>query len=434
MRKSLNILLLVMMALALFVGCTPAGTEPEAPAKEEVTAEEEIPVSGEGQTVYIFSKLVEINDQILEAGNTFAAKYYPGAKFEVETTDIDYATTLKTKFAGGQEPTIFMVQGGDEATLWAEHLEDLSDQPWVDSMIESGKPAATVDGKLVGWPIRVEAQFYVINKDMFEEAGITEMPDTLTELEDVFEKLKSAGFGVTDNEYGDAFQGGMFIMNMGIARQEDPLAFIKGLDEGTETIANNPVFLDLANWITLDVSYDDNPLNTDFARQVSKFTNKEAAIMSGGTWTHTAVKAADPDMRVGMMTAPINDDPTVNGKVYSNIAPYMVVNKDDPAKEIAKDFLTWLVTDEEGIHYYSTVFQFIPAFTNVEPDKEAIGDLGVEALDLIKQGETYGMYMAYWPDGGLDAFGATFQKFVAGQTTPEELTQELQADWERLSQ
>lgn len=85
------------------------------------------------------------------------------------------------------------------------------------------------------------------------------------------------------------------------------------------------------------------------------------------------------------------------------------------------------------MRYLTTEFEWVPAFTNIEPNYDVIGDIGVEALDLIKQGETYGMYTAYWPDGGLDAFGATFQKYVAGQTTPEELTQELQDDWVRLS-
>ena len=112
----------------------------------------------------------------------------------------------------------------------------------------------------------------------------------------------------------------------------------------------------------------------------------------------------------------------------------MVVNKNDPAKEIAKVFLTWLATDEEGMRYLTTEFQWIPAFTNVEPDYDAIGDIGAEVLDLMKEGKSYGMYTAFWPNGGMDAFGVSFQKYVAGQMTPEELTQSLQNDWETLIQ
>lgn len=44
------------------------------------------------------------------------------------------------------------------------------------------------DGEYYGFPINLQSISYVYNKDMFEEAGISELPDTFEELQDAWRK------------------------------------------------------------------------------------------------------------------------------------------------------------------------------------------------------------------------------------------------------
>jgi allantoin racemase len=63
------------------------------------------------------------------------------------------------------------------------------------------------------------------------------------------------------------------------------MAFIAGLNDGTETIIGNQAFIDMANLISLEFSYAKSPLNTDFNTEVSDFATGQAAMMLGGKFS-----------------------------------------------------------------------------------------------------------------------------------------------------
>ena len=77
--------------------------------------------------------------------------------------------------------------------MWIDRLEDLSDQPWVNDLVDMAKEPMTKDGKVYGMPMNLEGWGYIYNKDLFEQAGITELPKTYAQLEDAAKKLEAAG-------------------------------------------------------------------------------------------------------------------------------------------------------------------------------------------------------------------------------------------------
>lgn len=84
----------------------------------------------------------------------------------------DYGAALKSKFASGDEPTIYNIGGPQDVEDWKAKLEDLSSQPWVSKAYSGTLDAAKKDGKLYGMPFDLEGYGFIYNKALFSKAGI----------------------------------------------------------------------------------------------------------------------------------------------------------------------------------------------------------------------------------------------------------------------
>ncbi len=385
----------------------------------------------EKQKVVLYNNKIEIVDAL----NQMAAAYnasHEGVELVIDTTGSDdYATTLKTRFAGGDEPDIFVITGTEQMMLWMENLEDLSDQPWVSDMVDVAKPNITYEGKVYGFPVGIEGYGLMYNKDLFAKAGIDKIPITTEELSAASDKLKAAGIAYPFVEtYGSWYQAGMFFFSSALAQQDDPSAFIDGLNNGTETIVGNKAFIGLADMIKVDYAGCESPLNTDFSAQVSAFGSGTSAIAGGGTWNQPTLDAANPSLNCGLMPYPITADAAKNDVLYAGVTNYWAVNKNSPAKDAAKDFLKWLVTDAEGQHYLTTGMVNIPAFKSVPVDSKAIGQLGQSLYEYLSAGKTLGIYNSRYTFAAAEAFGTAIQKYGAGMIDQDEFLKELQAAWD----
>ena len=383
------------------------------------------------QKVVLYNNKIEIVDALNRMAEAYNASH-EGVELVVDTTGSDdYATTLKTRFAGGEEPDIFVITGTEQMMLWMENLEDLTDQPWVNDMVDVAKPNITYDGKVYGFPLGIEGYGYMYNKDLFAKAGIDKLPATLDELSQAVDKLKAIGIEHPFvNTFGEWYQSGMFYFSAALAQQDDPSAFIDGLNDGSKTIAGNEAFTGLANMIAADFANCESPLNTDFSAQVSKFGSGAAAIAMGGTWNQPTLNDANKDLNAGLMPLPITADAAKNDVLYAGVTNYWAVNKNSPAKDAAKAFLNWLATDPEGQHYLTTEMVNIPAFKSVPVDSEAIGDLGQSLYEYLSAGKTLGIYNSRYTFAAAEAFGTTIQKYGAGMIDQEEFLKELQAAWD----
>lgn len=385
----------------------------------------------EKQRVVLYNNKIEIVDALNRMAEDYNASH-EGVELVVDTTGSDdYATTLKTRFAGGEEPDIFVITGTEQMMLWMEKLEDLTDQPWVSDMVDVAIPNISFEDKIYGFPVGIEGYGYMYNRDLFAKAGIDKLPTTLDELSQDVEKLKAIGVNYPFvNTFGSWYQSGMFYFSAALAQQADPFAFIAGLNDGTQTIVGNEAFIGLANMIALDFAGCDSPLNTDFSAQVSKFGSGAAAIAMGGTWNQPTLDDANKDLNCGLMPLPITADAAKNDVLYAGVTNYWAVNNNSPAKDAAKEFLNWLATDVEGQRYLTTEMVNIPAFKSVPVDTEAIGDLGRSLSEYLSAGKTLGIYNSRYTFGAAEAFGTIIQKYGAGMIDQDTFLKELQAAWD----
>ncbi|CAM4346271.1 ABC transporter substrate-binding protein [Paenibacillus alkaliterrae] len=429
MKKWITVLSVVLLSCALLAGCAGGGKE----EPENVANGNEAP-PGE-VTITIMNFKVEIAEQFNKLKEEYE-QTHPGVKLQIDTLlgGDNYNTQLKARFASGNMPDIFNNEGYKQLDAWVEYLEDLSDQPWVKNEIEIAKEPMTRDGKVYGMPVGIEGLGFLYNKDMFEKAGITELPRTISQLEDAVVKLEAAGIQPFVNSFDNWFGLGFHNVNNPFAKQSDPNAFINGLNDGTARITDNAVFKDWVKLFDLNIKYGNkNSLTTDYNNASTMFATGQGAIYQSGNWLQPVLDKLAPDMKVGLLPMPISEDAAMNDKLFVGPANNWVIYNKSPVKKEAKEFLNWLVTSEAGQKYLTKEFKFIPAFSNIEVNPDDIGTLGAEVMKYIEQDKALGWHWSKFPDGAAQEFGASMQKYIAKKVTGDELLSEFQAAWEKMN-
>ena len=416
--KKMLVLAILSCFMLLFVGCNSNSSSSDG-EKEEVTL-----------NIYQFK--VEIAEDLQKLADEYTA-LHPHVKFNIQTVGggADYGAALRAQFASGNAPDIFNNGGYTEAEVWLEHLEDLSDQPWVENVFDSAKEPMTIDGKIYGQPLNLEGYGFIYNKDLFEQAGITELPKTLNELEAVAQKLEAANITPFSVGYGEWWVLGIHLLNIPFAHQDDPDAFIAGLSDGSAKFEGNQKFNEFMDLFDLTIKYgNNNPLTTDYNTQVTQFASGQTAMMQQGNWTNNMIYEINPDINIGFLPIPINNDAAAMDKLAVGVPNNWAVNKNSEVKDEAKAFLNWMVSSDIGKDYIVNKFAFIPAFDNISAD--GLGALAEDIISYSNADKTLSWNWFKYPDGVANEFGSTMQGYVAGQLTRDQMLADLQAAWDNL--
>ncbi len=426
-KRMLFMFLSMLLIVGVFAGCSNSSSNGEKPADEAGSGTKE-----EVVTLNFFQFKVEIADQLQEMINEFE-KEHPNIKVKLETVGggADYGAALKAKFASGEKPDIFNNGGFKELELWKEHLADLSNEPWAEHVLPIGKvPMTDEEGKLYGMPVNLEGYGFVYNKDLFAEAGITEAPTTISELKTAAEKLEEKGITPFAAGYGEWWVIGQHLLNIPFAQQDDPVAFIEGLYDGSQSLVDNEQFKQFKEVLDTEIKFANaNPLTTDYNTQVTLFASGKAAMLQQGNWTENMIYEINPDMNMAFLPIPISDDADAN-RLPVGVPNNWVLNKNSENLEEAKLFLNWMVSSETGKRYITEEFAFIPAFDNIEPT--GLGDLGQSILEYSKEDKTIPWTWFRWPDGANKEFAAAIQEYAAGKIDYDTVLKRFQDTWNNL--
>lgn len=122
---------------------------------------------------------------------------HPGVTIEISAMQHeDMLTKLDAAFQSGDVPDIYMERGGGEL---ADHVEagltkDLSEAASAEVENLGGAVAGwQVDGQTYALPFSLGVVGFWYNTELFAQAGVTEAPTTMAELDDAVAKLKAAG-------------------------------------------------------------------------------------------------------------------------------------------------------------------------------------------------------------------------------------------------
>lgn len=382
-------------------------------------------------SITVFNSKMEIQTQLEEAAVEYSEQ--TGVNVEVYYSNDTVAAHLATRYASDDPYTLSMVDAKDVYSLGAEHAVDMSDQDWV----KDTQYAIGVDDKVYGFPVCIEARGVIYNADAIEAiTGETFDPANYKTLDAFKELLDTLVAGGMESPVGimkeDWSLAGHFLSQV-YEEQEDREAFITSLHEGSADLINNEKFNALMDTFETLMAYNyakDSAIAAEREVTEQKLAEGEIAFMFGGNWDWSVINAYDYSEHMGMMPVPQNTEDGSNEKLVGGGSKYFFIDSSDSItdeqRQAAKDFLNWLVYDEAGQDLLVNKCALVPAYSNIT--LEVADPLGASVKQYADAGTLIPNY-DYLPDDHYSLCGASFQKFLAGQTDRAGLAGEIENYW-----
>ena len=388
MKKTIALLLALVMVFALI------GTSAFA-APVEVT---------------IFNSKMEIQSQLEELANQWNADH-DDVNITVYYSSDTVAAHMASRYAAKNPYVISMVDAKDIYSLGPEHALDMSDQDWVKDTTQ----AITVDGKVLGFPVCVEAR-----------AAIKTTEDFQALIDALIAGGMATPCGLQKEDWSLAAHFFASVYEM----HDDPDAFIAGIKDGSVKLADDAVFNALMD--TFDVMKANNWMKDAPLSAVREDTEMylalgEIAFKYGGNWDWSDIKEFDPDENLGMMPVPSALE-GYNDKLVGGGSKYFFIDNSVSAEqqEAAKQFLNWLVYDEAGQDFLVNTCALVPAFSNIT--LPVSDPLGASVKSYADTGAMVGNYN-YLPDDHYAKVGISFQKYLGDQIDRAGFADEVTAYW-----
>ena len=331
---------------------------------------------------------------------------------------------LRTRFATDSAPDVFKLHATEDAPQYAAagYLEDLSDQPFVANLKEEIRNAVTQNGKIVALPIETPIWGYLYNKKIFAENGLTP-PKTLTEMKEVIAKLEEKKITPFVLSYKTPYMTRVPVQSVQATYQFSHPEFVEKMNKGEGSYAD--IQTDMFNVLDLVNAHGtDNALELDADGGAAAFAAGKGAMWIQGVWYAEALQKLDPSFEFSVAPLPI-DDNADRTSVLLSTSTSLAVSSKSPNKEIALDFINFIVNNEKASNELYSSLKVNPISNlhtfGVEPWVE-------ESMAYNKVPE------AYTPVGVLDKAGQMLQMYYAGQATQEEVVKELDKAWDLFNQ
>ncbi len=387
--------------------------------------------SGDGVNFTIFNSKIEVQEQFEEMAKEYSEK--TGVGVEVYYSNDTVAAHMATRYSANDPYTLAMVDAKDVYSLAADHAIDLSDQDWV----KNTDYAISVDDKVVGFPVCIEARGLIYNADAIKNVTGKDFDPasckTTEEFAALLEKLVAGGMETPTAVMKEDWSLAGHFLSETYEEQSDPEAFVQALYGGSADLAGNEKFNAKMDTFDLLLKYNyaaDSPIAAEREVSEQKLAEGEVAFMFGGNWDWSMINAYEYSENMGMMPLPQTASDGSNEKLVGGGSKYFFIdssdNTSDEQRQAAKDFLNWLVSDAEGNAFLTEKCNLVPAYSNI--DAQALDPLSLSVKKYADEGNLIANY-DYLPDDHYSKCGASFQKYMAGQIDRAGLAGEIESYW-----
>ena len=387
-KRVITVVLAVTMALSSLAGCGNGKTLEEQTAStganstQEGTDGEGFSMADakdvEGTEISFWHSMGGVNGQAIDAlvekfntenefGITVNAQYqgeYDDSLNKLKSAQIgNMGADLVQVYEIGSR---FMIESG-----WITPMQEMIDADGYDmSSIEPNLAAYyTIDDKLYSMPFNSSTPIMYYNKDMFEKAGITEVPDSLEAIEEVGEQLLNkggAGEVISLGIYGWFFEQFMGKQGLDYANNEN------GRKEAATAVAfdeNGGAANILTAWKSLyDKGYAPN-VGKGGDAGLADFSAGKSAITLGSTASLKQIlQDVNGKFEVGTAYFP-KVKSSDEGGVSIGGASLWALNNNDPKKARATwEFIKFLVSSESQA-YWNAQTGYFPVTTDAHEEQ-----------------------------------------------------------------
>ena len=419
------------MTTGLLAGCGGQGASADGAGAAAAS-------SGDGSgkpVVTILNSKMEIQDQLEEMASAYSETH--DADLEVYYSSDTIAAHLSTRYASNEPYTLAMVDAKDVYSLAAEHAVDLSSEDWVKDTTE----AISVDGKVYGFPVCVEARGIIYNADAIKNTtGKDFDPASVKTLDDfsaLLDELKAGGMASPTGIMKEDWSLAAHYLAEVYEQHDDPDAFLQSLHDGSANIEDDEIFNSMMD--TFDVLKANNyalgnAISAEREVTEQKLAEGEIAFMFGGNWDWSVINQYDYSENMGIMPVPQNTSSDANTKLVGGGSKYFFIDSSENTSEAqvqaAKDFLNWLVYDEEGQKFIVEDCALVPAYSNITL---AVSDpLGSSVKSYADKGALIANYN-YCPDDHYSKLGASFQEYLGDQTDRGGFAKSIDSYWQEVT-
>ncbi|OUP00476.1 hypothetical protein B5F36_13845 [Anaerofilum sp. An201] len=357
MKKALSLALAAAMTMGLAACGAPSSTASNANSAASNNGD-----SGLSGTIVYWSMWQEMEPQAEAIKHAIEAfeKDNPNVTVEVEWQGRGVKDLVGPAIASGQQVDIFESDPNNIYKSDPSLMLDISDFYEEEGL--NGKPEKeNIMGALIQWdtdmgqkaglsgnhsiPYAPYTMSWYYNKDMFADAGITEVPQTWEELDEACAKLKAKGYEpiVTDDAYMD------MMFDYYLAREIGPDAVLDMVDKGGDAY-NNEGLLNALKAMEDFASkgyFAESCKTNKYPSGQQQFARKEAAMYFNASFMASEnAETAGPDFPYGHFAYPTV--PGGVGAITENTVggqAFMVGSKTEN-KEAVYALLHYLVGDD----------------------------------------------------------------------------------------
>ena len=425
-RKMTALAMSLMMTATVLAGCGENSADGSKAAAEGGTQ------TSDKVSITMLNSKMEIQEQLEQIAKTYSEK--TGVNLEIYYSSDTIAAHLSTRYASNEPYTLSMVDAKDVYSLAAEHAVDLSGESWVGNTTE----AISIDGKVYGFPVCVEARGIIYNGNAIKNiTGKDFDPASITSLDDfnaLIGELKAGGMETPVGIMKEDWSLAAHYLAEVYEQHDDPDGFIAGLHDGSLHMGEDEIFNSMMN--TFDVLKTNNyaaatAISAEREVTEQKLAEGEIAFMFGGNWDWSVINQYDYTEGLGMMPVPQNGKTDAGTKLVGGGSKYIFIdsssNTSEAQVQAAKDFLNWLVNDAEGQSFLVNDCALVPAFSNIT--LEVKDPLGQSVKSYADKGALIGNYN-YLPDDHYAKLGAAFQEYLADQTDRAGFADKIDSYWQ----
>ena len=330
-----------------------------------------------------------------------------------------------------------MTDAKDIYTLGAEYGYDMSGQEWV----QNTDYAITVDDKVLGYPVCIEARGMLYNADAiknvtgedFDPASIT----TLDEFTAFLDKLVAGGMEAPTAILKPDWSLGAHYLQQVYEERADVDGFVEALYGGTADLANDAKFNSLMDTFDVLMKYNAfaaGPISAEDEQVHQKMSEGEVAFQFGCCWEWNDIVDYDYTGNIGIMPVPQSVQDEYSDCLVGGGSKYFYIDNSeyttDEQRAAASDFLNWLYSSEDGQKLISDTCGMVSAFSN--NTVTCSNDLGNAVKQYVDAGKLVPNY-EYDPDDHYSKVGASMQKYLAGQIDRAALAGEIEQYWSTVT-
>ena len=393
-KRILALTIASAMAVSLLAGCGSTSSTSTGDSSTSTTTKEtsDTPAAA-GEVYYLNFKPEQDKDwQALAATYTEQT----GVPVTVVTAASgQYETQLMSEMAKSDAPTLFQVNGPVGLANWKDYCYDLSGTELYSHLTSDF--FALKDGDTVpAIAYVIETYGIIYNKALLQKAGYS--------AEDItnFESLKKVADDIQARKDELGVKGAF--TSAGMDSSSDwrfkthlanlPIYYEYKADGITSTDAIKGTYLDnykqIFDLYITDSTCEPTLLASKTANDATaEFVNGEAVFYQNGTWEYNNISSIG-DENLGMLPIYIGAEGEENQGLCTGSENYWCVNKNASEEDIQAtiDFLTWVITSDEGRKSMSQDMGFVAPFDTFTGEYAASNPLLEDADAYIAAGKT----------------------------------------------